>query len=166
MKEDFEDRRAQFNERFKKKQEEIQEKQVRFESSYQNDSILKRVKSMDQKSINKFLKPKLSYQKRLNYSQKIRRKNNQSISFGTTKSQNFKIQSLNKQKALHFGQYLSKERQAKAKENFEHRGDFLQYSKQVAQELLKAKEETMNKKKLAGTQSMIGKILTEFKGDF
>jgi hypothetical protein len=43
LKEKFEERRAEFNERFKKEKEEVSEKKVRFLPSYQNKSLLKRV---------------------------------------------------------------------------------------------------------------------------
>jgi hypothetical protein len=46
LKEKFEERRAEFDERFKKKQDEITEKQVRFAPSFQNTKMLKRVQSM------------------------------------------------------------------------------------------------------------------------
>lgn len=148
MKAKFEARRKAFA----SSQEEIRKKNVTFVPSYRNKDTLLRVKSMDAKHIDKYLKPKQNYEKRLNYSKKVRRKNNNRLHFGVTKSQNFNQQYLNLKKKLHFGQYLALERNQKAKENFLHRGDFLQHSKKVGQNSLKMK------RKIAKSQSLIGKL--------
>jgi hypothetical protein len=128
---------------------------VSFAPSFKNQKLLSRIKSMDQMSLQKYILPKQNYEKRLNYSTDVKRSNDGNLQLNSDQHDLIVNRSIQIDKRINFGKYLSQDRQAKAAENILHKGDYLRHSKEVAKEYIKSKEDSLKQQGLTQTKKAL-----------